>query len=448
MAASPASFGAPLAAGAAVGLGWRPEIAADLLAAPQTIGLVEVVAETCFAQKAARREACALAEIWPVVPHGVKLSLGSADGIDLERARRLAALARELRAPAVSEHVSLTRAGGRDIGHLTALPFSRAAVRVMADNVDRARRLLPDVPFLLENIAWTVRWPEDEMDEGDFHAAVAEATGCDLLLDLGNLYANARNAGVAPEALLRRYPLERVAMVHIAGGAHDGGFYVDTHADPVPEPVFALLDLLMAATGPLPVILERDGRFPPFADLQEEIGRARRSVEGAAALRIRPERSARPATPPADPRLAARQAALAVELTGDAAPAASAFDAQQIHRSRAILRHKRVDDALPLLAHTAACGDAARSLAFRALHGAPPAAAHAAVADARLIADTGTAEPAFAEPARRDRLLLRARFARDNEPRLGPFVGSERLASGRRLWALKGPGRDAPVTIL
>src|ERR1700733_12800673 len=94
-----------------VGVGYRPELAATLVARPGLVDVVEIVAETCYAQRATRREAGALAEIWPVVPHGVKLSLGSAEGIDVERARRLGALAREVRASVISEHVAFTRAG-------------------------------------------------------------------------------------------------------------------------------------------------------------------------------------------------------------------------------------------------------------------------------------------------------------------------------------------------
>src|SRR5262245_4800756 len=139
---------------AAAGIGLRPEIAGDLLGSPGSVDFVEVVAEACFASPAARREAVAVSRVWPVVPHGVKLSLGSAEGIDVDRARRLGALARELRAPAVTEHVAFVRGGGREIGHLTQVPFTREAVRVVAANVARARRALPDVPLLLENAAW------------------------------------------------------------------------------------------------------------------------------------------------------------------------------------------------------------------------------------------------------------------------------------------------------
>jgi uncharacterized protein (UPF0276 family) len=126
-----------------VGLGFRPELACELMARPHIVDFVEIVAETCFTQRATRREVSALAEIWPVVPHGVKLSLGSAEGVDLDRARRLGVLARELRAPVISEHVSFTRASGIDIGHLTQLPRTRAAVAVVAKNVAAVRRVLP-----------------------------------------------------------------------------------------------------------------------------------------------------------------------------------------------------------------------------------------------------------------------------------------------------------------
>src|SRR5260221_4637517 len=183
---------------AGVALGWRPELAVELLREPESVDFLEVVADTCFSQPAAWREARAPPQLTTVVPHGVKLSLGSAQGIDLARAKKLGKLARELGAPAISEHIALTRGGDRDIGHLTSLPFTREAVRVVARNVAAARRVLPDVPLLLENVAWTFRWPEDDLTEGDFCAEVVEATGCDLLLDLGNLFANALNSGRRP----------------------------------------------------------------------------------------------------------------------------------------------------------------------------------------------------------------------------------------------------------
>jgi uncharacterized protein (UPF0276 family) len=340
-----------------VGLGWRTELAAPLLGTPRTADFIEVIAEACFDGAPMSREVLGLAEIWKgrVLPHGLKLSLGSADGIDVERARRLGALTRRLQAPVVSEHVAFTRGRSaekrlREIGHLTQLPLTRTAVSVVAKNVDKARRHLPDVPFLLETPAWTLRWPDDEMDEGAFFGELVRATSCDLLVDLGNIYANAVNSQQDPLALLHSYPLSHVAMVHLAGGALRNGFYVDTHAHPVPAPVFSLLDSLLKVTGPLPIIIERDGNFPDFGELHAELGRARDCL--TATMKTPPERPApsRPRKQAVSERevstLAMQQGHLAELLTATEAPARTApFDATAVSHSRSILQHKRLDEA-------------------------------------------------------------------------------------------------------
>ncbi|WP_437946101.1 DUF692 domain-containing protein [Sorangium sp. So ce296] len=445
-----------------VGVGFRPELAADLLAAPSAVDFVEVVAEACFASPAARREAAAIARIWPVVPHGVKLSLGSAEGVDLDRARRLGALCRELAAPVVSEHVAFVRGGGREIGHLTALPYTLEAARVVARNVAAARRALPDIPLLLENAARTLRFPDDALDEGSFYAEVVARTGCDLLLDVGNVYANAVNAGVDPGALARSYPLERVAMIHVAGGAREHGFYFDTHAHPVPEPVFALLAAVLAATGPVPILLERDGDFPPFAALAAELATARALARSAPPRRSPPP--PRPASPPAsaaDPppgaaALAAVQARVAELFTAPRAPSPAdvrPFAADEVARSRAILQRKRVDDALPLLPRLASHREAAARLGARCVEASPRAHRLAAVADALRIAAAAAADERLAAEALVDGLLLRARFvgpAADGSvrPRLLPFIRRERLPGGRVIWAIKGMGSSADVRIV
>jgi hypothetical protein len=108
----------------------RVEVAADLVASPASVDLIEVVAEACFTNPAARREALAISRIWPVVPHGVKLSLGSADGID--RARRLGDLVRDLHAPAISEHVAFAGGGGRELGQRHPAPLHRRRLAASA----------------------------------------------------------------------------------------------------------------------------------------------------------------------------------------------------------------------------------------------------------------------------------------------------------------------------
>jgi uncharacterized protein len=443
-----------------VALGWRPELASDLLRAPGCVDFVEVVADTCFSQPAAWREARAIAELMPVVPHGVKLSLGSAAGIEPARLDKLGRLARELRAPAITEHVAFTRAGGCEIGHLTPLPFTRAAIRVLARNVATARRKLPDVPLLLENVAWTLRWPEDELPEAAFYTEIAEATGCDLLLDVANLYANALNAGVAPLAALRDYPLDRVGMLHVAGGAWEHDFFLDTHAHPTSEDVFALVAAVLARRGPIPIVLERDQGFPPFQELLGEVERLRalqaRAPVPPGAARVERRAAAPEALRSETEGLQARQVLLAMQLTSQASPAEAGpapFDPHAIARTRAVLSNKRVDEALPLLPNVAAAGEPARTLATCIVRATPRAPRRGAIVDALRIVEAALAEPDLADAARRDRLELRSRFtwdarSADCAPRRGVFLGREPLPRGGSVWALKGLGTEAPVRLI
>lgn len=448
-----------------VGLGWRRELAADLLASPRAVDFVEVVAESCYVNSKLRREALALARMWPVALHGVKLSLGSAEGVDEARARQLGALARELRPPVVSEHVAFTRGREREIGHLTPLPRTRAAVAVVARNVARARRHLPDVPFLLENVAATLAWPPtgdgDEMDEATFYQEVVAATGCELLLDVSNLWANATNEGLDPVAVLEGFPLERVAMVHLAGGEWEQGFYFDTHAAAVGEPVLELLRALVQRRGPgpvpLPVLVERDGEFGPFGELEAELQRVREVLGTHERVAWRARASARGVAAAAGPdeRLADAQRDLARALTDLQEPSpeqVARFGAAALARSRIVLQRKRVDDSLPLVPRTAARGAPARALAMAAVERVPRAPRAAAVADALRIAAAAAADPELAGAGRVDHLILRARFVGPDRhgvvrPRRGPFVGRTQLDERRQCWAIKGPGAAAAVRL-
>ena len=441
-----------------VGLGFRPELAADLLRAPGVVDFVEVVAETCFVQPAARREAQALTALWPVVPHGVKLSLGSAEGIDPERARALGALARELRAPLVSEHVAFVRSADREIGHLTALPHTRAALDVVVGNVARARRLLPDVPLLLENVAWSFAWPDQEMHEGDFYTEIARRTGCPLLFDVGNVYANAVNSGEDPWAFARRYPLDRVGMLHLAGGVLEHGFYFDDHAHAVPEPVFELLDQVLSEIGQVPILIERDALFPEFGELERELARCRSAQRAVGHARCEPGEPEPTGSVDEATRsqLAQMEAAVARYLTDLDEPPAEGlalFGAEPLARSRSILKRKRVDEALPLLSSLSRRKPELEALARTVVESTPRLPRLSAISDAWQIAERALAVPALADDARRDCLLFRSRFTRDDrtsllEPRRAPFVGRETLGDGSRVWAFKGPGSRARVRTL
>ncbi len=253
-----------------VGIGWRPEIAGFVAGLPG-LRFTEVIAESVppggplpagLADLRARGVA--------VVPHGVTLSLGGAEPVEPARVAHLAATADLLGAPLVSEHIAFVRAGGMEAGHLLPVPRSREAVDAVVANVRRTQAEL-GVPLALEPIAAVFDWPDDDLDEAAFLVEILDRTGALLLLDVANVYANARNRGTDPAALLDRLPLDRIAYAHVAGGAEHDGVYHDTHTDAVPAPVLDLVAQLCARRRPPALLLERDGHYPPAAVLRAEL---------------------------------------------------------------------------------------------------------------------------------------------------------------------------------
>jgi uncharacterized protein (UPF0276 family) len=253
-----------------VGIGWRPEICGYVDGLPG-LRFTEVVAESLPRRGPAPERLDALRRKGvAVVPHGVKLSLGGAEPVSAERVAHLARCAELVGAPLVSEHIAFVRAGGREAGHLLPLPRTREAVHAIVANVTRTQAELP-VPLALEPIATLFDWPDAELSEVDFITEILDRTGALLLLDVANLYANARNRGEDPYLVLDQLPLERIAYVHVAGGAEHDGLYHDTHTDPTPPEVLELLGALCERQAPPAVLLERDGHYPAAATLTAEL---------------------------------------------------------------------------------------------------------------------------------------------------------------------------------
>lgn len=369
-----------------VGIGWRPEIelTVERLAG---VDFVEVVAESVCADHLPESLRLLRARGVPVLPHGVELSLGSAEPPDPARLARLARLAVALDAPLVSEHVAFVRAGGREAGHLLPVPRTRDALEVVVANVRAAQAALP-VPLAVENVAALFGWPTDELTDGEFLAELVERTGVRLLVDVANLHTNAVNLGLDPIAALDRLPLEAVAYVHVAGGVLRDGVWHDTHAHPVPRAVLDLLAAVCERASVPGALLEQDAAYPSDAALAAEL-RAIRWVlaetpyRGSDVPRVAttapwvPLRAARD-------RLAAAEEALLAGLAGGRLPAG--FDAERIDLQAGALLAKRrelVARRRPDLAD--AVGFRARFDAYAAVHPRPAAGSRAdADAFARL----------------------------------------------------------------
>ncbi|WP_098891260.1 DUF692 domain-containing protein [Streptomyces sp. or3] len=282
-----------------IGIGWRPEIAAEVESL-SGIDWVEAVAENLCADHLPDSLVRLRERGVTVVPHGVALGLGGADRPDPVRLASLAARAELLGTPLVTEHIAFVRAGGPltasprlEAGHLLPVPRTWDALDVLCENVRIAQDSLP-VPLALENIAALITWPDEELTEGQFLAELVERTGVRLLIDVANLHTNHVNLGQDPAKALDELPVEAIAYVHVAGGVERNGVWHDTHAHPVTAPVLEVLAELRSRVDPPGVLLERDDAFPPAAELADELDAIRATLRKAA-----PSAGPRPGPAPA-----------------------------------------------------------------------------------------------------------------------------------------------------
>jgi len=259
-----------------VGLGFREPLKADVFRHRPRIDFLEITADHYLdAPPEKRGELDLLAEHFTLVPHGLRLSLGSAEGVDGEYLDKLAALIERVQPPWWSEHVAFTRAGGVEIGHLAPLPYCEEAVEVFARNVERVRRVI-GAPLIVENITVTVDVDGHAMSEGTFLERVCETADCGLLLDVTNHFLSATRRRADPVEALDALPLERVVQLHFVGFEQRGEERIDSHARAMSEPLWRLLQAVLERAPVKGAILERDKDFPPFGELLAELERARK----------------------------------------------------------------------------------------------------------------------------------------------------------------------------
>jgi uncharacterized protein (UPF0276 family) len=258
-----------------VGLGLRAPLVDDLLAsAPDELRWIEVAPENYLERGGAfMRQLARCRERWPVVTHGLTMSLGGCDPLDDHYLAAIDRFARDVGSPWHSDHLCFGSVEGAHLHDLLPLPYTREAVRHVSARVSVVQRALA-VPLAIENVSAYAHPGEAEFDEATMIREVVAATGVGLLLDVNNLYVNAKNVGADARRVLDDMPLEAVVQFHVAGHfTRDDGLRVDTHGERVCDDVYALLEHALARTGPRPVLLERDQNFPPWPELVAEIRR-------------------------------------------------------------------------------------------------------------------------------------------------------------------------------
>ncbi len=270
-----------------IGLGLRWEFIDELRdRVPGDIDFLEVAPENYIGRGGHYRAAFEdVAGRYPLLSHGLTLSLGGTEPLDPAFLRALRTFIEQVRAPFHSDHLCFGGSGGKILHDLLPITFSRASLARVADHVKQAMDAL-GVPMAVENISYYLPPGRDEMAEPDFLSELCDRAGCGLLLDVNNAFVNATNFGFCAREWLKRAPLERAVQIHVAGGEWldapmDQRLLIDTHGAEVPEPVHDLLAFALPRTGPVPIVLERDHAIPPLDALLDEVRVLRAVAEKA-----------------------------------------------------------------------------------------------------------------------------------------------------------------------
>lgn len=271
---------------AAAGVGFKPEHFGDVVAASQPIGFFEVHAENYMgAGGLPHAQLTALRRDYALSIHGVGLSIGSTAPLDQGHLLRLKTLCDRYEPQSFSEHLAWSSHGEVFYNDLLPLPYTAETLTCVAEHIDQVQVTLGR-QMLLENPSTYVAFTESHIPEAEFLAEIAQRTGCGLLLDVNNVFVQAKNHGTDAQNYLRRFPLNRVREIHLAG--HDAQIddtgaplLIDAHGSPVVEPVWTLYEETVARCGPVATLIEWDNDVPAWPVLRAEAERAGRLLAHA-----------------------------------------------------------------------------------------------------------------------------------------------------------------------
>ena len=266
------------------GIGLRAQHVGQVLAERPPVPWFEVHSENYFADGGPALAALdRIRAVYPLSLHGVGMSLGSTDPLDRAHLSKLKRLVERVEPALVSEHLCWSSVNGRHYNDLLPLPYTSEALDHVCTRVAAVQDFLGR-EILVENVSSYLTFPETTIPEYEFVVAVAARTGCRLLVDVNNIYVNARNHGIDADAYLAAIPRETVAEIHLAGFDASGPCLIDTHGAPVAPEVWALYERALTRFGPVPTLIEWDTDIPPFAVLQREAATAQSYLEACNAV--------------------------------------------------------------------------------------------------------------------------------------------------------------------
>lgn len=268
------------------GLGLRSEYYQQILEHRPEVDWFEIISENYMVGGGkALYFLDAIKEQYPLVMHGVSLSIGGPHEIDADYLWQLKTLADRVQPCWVADHLCWSRGSAHHLHDLLPLPFTQESLLHVASRV----RLVQDVlqrPLVLENVSAYVQWKTSCMSESQFLAELSSLTGCEILLDVNNVYVSSRNQGFDPWQFIMELPHDRIRQIHLAGHSDYGHYLIDTHDQPIADPVWALYSKTLSYLGATATLIERDDHFPSFDELLAELFKARSisaNVLGAAA---------------------------------------------------------------------------------------------------------------------------------------------------------------------
>jgi len=270
------------------GVGYKPQHFADIFTDPSPVSWFEIHAENYMGDGGRPiAQLSALSKRFPISVHGVGLSIGGEGRLDRDHLARLKRLVGWLEPASFSEHLAWSSHGGAYFNDLLPLPYTEAMLARVCDHIDEVQEALGR-QMLLENPSSYLAFAESTMRETEFLRAVADRTGCGLLLDINNVFVSATNLRTDPRAYIDAFPLERVGEMHLGGHEADEDedgtlLLIDSHGAPMADPVWALLDYALARSGPRPLLVEWDNDVPEWPALADEAHKAAAALERIAA---------------------------------------------------------------------------------------------------------------------------------------------------------------------
>ncbi|MCB1426591.1 MAG: DUF692 domain-containing protein [Zhengella sp.] len=257
------------------GLGLRPQHYAEILDGEPEIDWFEILSENYFVRGGQPlRMLDRIRERYPVVMHGVSLSIASTAPLDMDYLGQLKALADRVNPRWISDHLCWTGVHGVNLHDLLPVPHTEEALDHVCDRIARVQDYLGR-RIAIENVSSYIEYACSEMSEWEFVAEMARRADCWLLLDVNNVFVSGENHAFDGSRFIDAIPVERVVQFHLAGHSEGNGHLIDTHDQPVCDAVFELYGEALRRFGPVSTMIERDDNIPPLADLLAELDRAR-----------------------------------------------------------------------------------------------------------------------------------------------------------------------------